>query len=244
MSKCCDWHTQIICQFTYLHIFFIFRVWYLTHQKFSFKISLSKLLFITELRQRMEFQKETAIVVVSIGWIQRRNEQRRSNNEATKASTHVCNLVLQHTVFDMVLYKRHRRPIDFIASPVSKNRIRPMNVWCNQIKFGSINNNNDCCRLRHSWRRKTPIHIQWMRLPYDQKKHQIVSRPSMVWYKTIRIGTALRDSYRLVVTRAFPLTAVYSMQTPKTLESDTEQRIPCTYTLPYIHTYITSHQIA
>lgn len=144
----------------------------------------------------------------------------------------------------MVLYKRHRRPIDFIASPVSKNRIRPMNVWCNQIKFGSINNNNDCCRLRHSWRRKTPIHIQWMRLPYDQKKHQIVSRPSMVWYKTIRIGTALRDSYRLVVTRAFPLTAVYSMQTPKTVESDTEQRIPCTYTLPYIHTYITSHHIA
>lgn len=77
--------------FTY---FFIFWVWYLTHQKFSFKISLSKLFFITELRQRMEFQKETAIVVVSIGWIQRRNEQRRSNNEATKASTHVCNLVL------------------------------------------------------------------------------------------------------------------------------------------------------
>lgn len=94
MSKCCDWHTQIICQFTYLHIFSIFWVWYLTHQKFSFKIPLSKLLFITELRQRMEFQKETAIVVVSIGWIQRRNEQRRSNNEATKASTHVCNLVL------------------------------------------------------------------------------------------------------------------------------------------------------
>lgn len=26
----------------------------------------------------------------------------------------------------MVLYKRHRRPIDFIASPVSKNRVRPM----------------------------------------------------------------------------------------------------------------------